>query len=648
MSNTRHVFRRLFLIAIAVAIVAGGWAERPRVHQLAHAWKTALMASLASAVATSSSAGAPDSTPGGAALIVVDPATVLRTIPAGFFGINYSAFWDAVQGSAASARALAQTPIRTVRFPGGVVADWYDWQQPYYKGWSTTSPRDFWRYVRSFGTTHAVFGTNYQGHLPNPPGTSYRVNAPENAAAWVAYDRSAGIVADMEVGNEEDTSVMHRADDPAFAPYITAFNAQARAMHRADPHVRVLGPVGTNEYYWWGLDGLGMFLRGAGNRTGTGEVDGVALHFYKGSTWYDSRGVAQYWLAPDGPWAAIQKMIREHDTRDLPVYLTEWNLGASNNNNTFTPTLGHALAIADVLGAFAQSGVAGEDYFTTHSASGWGLLYGAGESRPADSPTPTYYTMALWGHMGRRLVALSQNDDPATVLSAYATDGAHGAVTVLVINKQRQARAVRLALDGATPNGHHLRVYSLQGVTGRVTDLEAVYDGVRMPSPQRPLPGPKDLGIVHGNEIVYTLPAYSTVVLDLDGASSAPRLSHLPASAAPSSQAPVLRVTARGSVGRARLASGEVQLLRAVVESNDDVGTALVDFEVYDSTNRKVFQATRNENLIANTPIAMTVPYTLARAASGGTYSFKVGVFGPNWSPIYVWNNNAATFLIGA
>ena len=83
--------------------------------------------------------------------IVIDTTRVRQTIPSTFFGINYSAFWDAAQGSAASERALAQTPIRTIRFPGGAPADWYDWQQPYYKGWSSTSPKQLWTYARSFG-----------------------------------------------------------------------------------------------------------------------------------------------------------------------------------------------------------------------------------------------------------------------------------------------------------------------------------------------------------------------------------------------------------------------------------------------------------------------------------------------------------------
>src|SRR5947209_6158264 len=190
-------------------------------------------------------------------LVTVDVRHTVHVLAPTFFGINDVAFWG--QGaSPASARALAQTPIHAVRFPGGAPADWYDWQDPYYKGWSQTSPLQLWHYARSFGGKSVVFGTNYQGNIPNPPGQSYAANSPNNAAAWVKYNKKAGIAAAMEVGNEEDMNMLHKSDDPAYAPYINKFNEQAKAMHQVNPHVRVLGPIGTNEYYWWGLDGLGM------------------------------------------------------------------------------------------------------------------------------------------------------------------------------------------------------------------------------------------------------------------------------------------------------------------------------------------------------------------------------------------------------
>lgn len=577
--------------------------------------------------------------------VIVDPKAVVRTIPSDFFGINYVGFWDLAQGSAGSAKALAQTPIKTVRFPGGAPADWYDWQDPHYKDWSLTSPMELWHYARSFGATHVRFGTNIQGNLPNPPGKSYAVNSPENAAAWVQYNKQNGIRASMEVGNEEDLKTMHKADDPAYAPYIAAFNAQAKAMHQADPHVRVLGPVQANEYYWWALGGLGTFLKSAGNRTGTGQVDGISLHFYKGGSWYDTKGVAQYWLWSQGPWAAVQKTIREHDTRHLPVYLTEWNPGGSDQNSSFNATVGHALVTTDMLGALALSGVAGEDYFDIHGGHSWGLLYGKGEDRPLDSPTPTYYSMALWNHMGKRMVRLVQSDDPSTVMSTYATAGRNGSVQVLAINKGSSAHNVSIQLNGANPAGHHLHVYTLGSPTGTVDDLDATYNGAKMPSPQQRLPGPKNAGVVRGRTLTYRVPAYSAVVLDVDGTSPAPRMQHVKPFPAPPPP-PKLEISTKGTVERTSLKGGDAQTVTAVVQSNDDIGPAIIDLEVYDSANIRVFQATPTLNLMANKPVTVTRTFTLPATAYGGTYHYKIGVFGPNWSPTLTWNDGGGSFTV--
>lgn len=578
--------------------------------------------------------------------IVIDPKAVRRRIPATFFGINYVGFWEPAEGSVAAARALAQTPIKEVRFPGGVPADWYDWQDPYYRHNSRTSPLQLWHWARSFGATHVLFQSNFQGHLPRPPGKQYAVNSPENAAAWVLYNRRHGIAADMEVGNEEDLALMHEVEDPAYTSYITGFNAQARAMHHVNPGVRVLGPVGTDEWDSWGYGGLDMFLHGTGNRSGTGQVNGVSLHFYHGHDWNDSKAIAQYWLSPDGPWSTIQKTIRNNDTRRLPVYITEWNLGDSDFHNAFNPTLGHALAVTDTIGAFALSGVASFDYFDLHRSDGWGLLYGTNDVRRLDSPMPTYYAMALWNHMGTRMAVLHQSDNASSVVSSYATTGKNGSLQVLMINKRAVARPVRIELQGATPAGHVLHVYSLKGVDGTVGTANAVYDGVKMPSPQHRLPGPIQLGTVHGSSISYTVPGYSAVILALDGATPSPRRRWK--NPLPAPHVSPLVVSASGGVGRERLAPGESQTLKAFVRSTDDIGHVLVDLEIRDSFGTNVFQTTQKVDLPGGRLVAVTRPYKIPIGVYGGQYRLSVGVFDPNWSPLYAWNDKAATFTVDA
>lgn len=567
----------------------------------------------------------------------------MRVLSADFFGLNDVGFWGQA-GRRTAAPALAQTAIRTVRFPGGDPADWYDWQQPYYRGWSSTSPLRAWQWARSFGARTMIFGTNYQGHLPDPPGKRYAVNSPENAAAWAAYNRRMGIHADMEVGNEEDIT-MKSAGDPAFLRYVRAFNAQARAMHRADPGVQVLGPAGTNEYYWWALNSLGTFLANAGNRTGSGQVDGVSLHWYQGKSWADSRDAAEAWLQPDGPWSAIQSAIRAHDTRHLPVYITEWNAGGSQSNR-FNATLGHALVTADVLGAFAVSGVAGEDYFGLHGASSWGLLYGQGEKRPLDSPTPTYYAMVLWKHMGPRIVSVKDSGDAAN-LSTYAATGSGGSVQLLAINKSSQARTVTIALKGTSAVGRGLSVYSLAGAHGLISDVSARYDGVTMPSPQHPLPGPQSMGTVQTRDVTYRLRGNSAVVLSL----SAPRraTAFRPQRAAGTGSllpAAASHFTVRCRVRKAVVGAGKVEFIAVTATSSASLKGAHVDVEIYDTLNNRVFHSARTVTFTAGAPATVIERYRVAARAGLGSYTVKVGIFDAHWKHMLFWDDRAGWFNV--
>jgi hypothetical protein len=164
------------------------------------------------------------------------------------------------------------------------------------------------------------------------------------------------------------------------------------------------------------------------------------------------------------------------------------------------------------------SGVAGEDYFDIHGGHSWGLLYGVGEDRPVDSPTPTYYAMALWSHMGKHMVGLRESDNATTGVSAYATSGKNHSIQLLAINKGGSPRRLAIKLQGAHRSAHRLLVYSLSGTTHQINDRVARYNLVAMPSPERPLPGPRYVGKVSGGTVSYVIPGYSAVVLDLTGA----------------------------------------------------------------------------------------------------------------------------------
>jgi hypothetical protein len=456
--------------------------------------------------------------------VTVAASPIMRTLPATFHGIDYVGFWDTAQGSAASQAALSRTATAMVRFPGGDPGDWYDWQCPFWDGttcpasatassWSSTSPLDLWNYAHAIGGM-AMFQTNFQGNLPNPPGQSYPVNSAQNAGAWASYAQAQGMSVLFEIGNEEDIN-MTSTHDANFQPYIDAFKAQAQAIHAAAPGTAVVGPAGTNEYFWWALDSLGMFLAATGNRGGDGSADGVSLHFYRGSSWSDSVGTAQYWQGSGGPWPFIASTIAAHDSRALPVYVSEWHVGPSTTD--FNASMQNALLTADLIGAFAQSGVAGHQYFTTHgvdSNPSYGALYGAGESRPTDSPTPTYYALVLWGLMGDQVLGLTQSADPSQTVSTYATSRADGSLQVMAINKSTSATTVAISFTGFDPGGRTVDLYTLSP-NGAATSKDALYNGATNPAPSA-LPAPAT-STAPGATFSTSVPASSIVVAAFRG-----------------------------------------------------------------------------------------------------------------------------------
>jgi hypothetical protein len=461
--------------------------------------------------------------------IVVDATHPVRTLPTTFHGVNYVGFWDAAQGSAASAKALAATAIRVVRFAGGDPGDFYDWQCPYYTdkavpacptspvstSWSKTSPQDLWNWAKPFGGI-PYFQTNYQGNVPNPPNQTYTANSPENAAAWARWAKQQAIPALFEIGNEEDIKVT-QIRDPIFQPYITAFDAQAKAIHAVDPNIPVIGPAATNEYQWWNRDSLGMFLKAAGNKSGSGTVDGVSVHFYKGTAWQDTMTIPQYWSKKGGPWEFIQQTIQSNDTRPLPVYVSEWHLGASTG--AMNSSTGTALITADMIGVFADSGLAGYHYFGIHGAHdgnpNYGLFYGAGESKPADTPTATAYALVLWKAMGDRVLPLTQSADPSTTVSAHATTRGDGSVQVMAINKTASTQPLAITWTGYLPSARGVDQYVVASI-GDTTSPDVTYNGQKNPDITQALPAPKNAPTA-GTAFGYMLPPYAAAVLDFAG-----------------------------------------------------------------------------------------------------------------------------------
>jgi len=120
-----------------------------------------------------------------------------------------------------------------------------------------------------------------------------------------------------------------------------------------------------------------------------------------------------------------------------------------------------------------------------------------------------------------------------------------------------------------------------------------------------------------------------------------------PAPSATSTAAPLNVVI--NSVGAAptTVAPGGSVRLAATVTANGSLPNAVVDFEVYDTTGAKVYQTDQSSvTFAANAARTVTAAWVVPAGQRAGVYTFKVGVFGANWTPLYAWNNAGATFTV--
>lgn len=448
----------------------------------------------------------------GADDLTVDTTTVLNEITHPFLGVNYVAFWDSIQGSTASRNAMKNAGVELLRFPGGVPGDWYDWADPYADGWSSTSTMDLWNYAQGISTNvKLMLQTNpTTNHGNDPSGT--------HAADWVSYCKSNSIdAAYWEIGNEEDGNLINDWDWATYQWYIDIFNEQAAAMKARDTSIKVLGNVGMNAWYWWGRHSLEMFLDRCGDKNGSGLVDAVSLHWYPApgsASWDDVRAAAQGW---QGNYDYIRNCIQTYDTRDLPLFISECNgaVGPGGGGN-ITKTMACALANADMLGAFRDSGVQGVQLFgCIHNVdNNWGILYGSGESRSADSATPTYFIFPIWSKVGKTVVKVNGLTDPSNTLNAYAGKSGSDNAQVVIINKTGSSRQVNVSFTGFDPTNASVSIYELKPeLATDVWDYDAYYNGNLTPDPTgSSLPAPST-DTCSGSTYSRTVPAYSVTML---------------------------------------------------------------------------------------------------------------------------------------
>ncbi|MES2437353.1 MAG: hypothetical protein V4519_05085 [Patescibacteria group bacterium] len=85
--------------------------------------------------------------------------------------------------------------------------------------------------------------------------------------------------------------------------------------------------------------------------------------------------------------------------------------------------------------------------------------------------------------------------------------------------------------------------------------------------------------------------------------------------------------------------------LKVDLTNSGSVSGAIVDLEVYNSADQKIFQKFYENQTVSNgQPGSYTTSWTPTTA---GTYKLKVGVFNNNWTTAYYWNGNVSTITVG-
>jgi autotransporter family porin len=102
-----------------------------------------------------------------------------------------------------------------------------------------------------------------------------------------------------------------------------------------------------------------------------------------------------------------------------------------------------------------------------------------------------------------------------------------------------------------------------------------------------------------------------------------------------------------GSASATAVTPGKAISLSARARS-DTARTVVIDIEVYDAANKKVFQKYwTGRKLTAGHTSTWTAAWTTTTGTAKGAYRVAVGVFADGWSPLLAWNDKAISFWVG-
>jgi alpha-L-arabinofuranosidase len=429
------------------------------------------------------------------ARISADAGSVIRTVPATFYGQNVewvhnaNGLWDAAgnRSDPAASALVHDLNVKLIRFPGGIMADYYDWRQAI----GPVSGRPVMQTMPEGAVDKPYFGTDEALRFASDVGGELliTVNAgtgtPEMAADWVRYVNKKGLkVRYWEIGNE-----LYVRNGSMFAPVTMSPEAYAlkvvqfsKAMKKADSRIKI-GAIACEstsnldcpDYPGW----TETLLRQA-----AGEIDFLAVHNSYAPGVEVEAGLSTL-SAYMSMLAAPQHIRRSLDgiSSKVSVYapqragvikiaVTEWgpyfSASYANRFAEHTKTMASAVFAASALKVFLESS---QTEITNAFHMSDGLFMGwIGNRNGQFAPKASYHVMRMFTRDLGPVIVSAASESPVfdtvsvgcvpaasgvSYIEAIAGKSADGkTLSVIVWNKHPySAAAVELAVRNFSPSG---------------------------------------------------------------------------------------------------------------------------------------------------------------------------------------------------
>jgi hypothetical protein len=396
--------------------------------------------------------------------ISVNATQTVRSVDSHWFGAN-TAIWDGDFDTPTTSSLVKEMGLTILRFPGGSASDDYHWQ-------SNKSGTNTWQWTTSF-SKFAHIATNVGAQVIIT--ANYGSGTPAEAAGWV---RQANVINKFgfkywEIGNENygtwenDTNALKnhaytyatrakdyfqqmKAVDPTIKIGVVAAPGENSYQNGYTDHPTVNPRTGTTNYGWTPI--LLKTLKNLGV-----TPDFVVHHHYP--QWTDANNPVgsnsdDLLLQGTAIWREQAADLRQQITdyfgaggANIELVVTENNSDAGAQGRQST-SLVNGLYYADSLGQLAQTEFNAFVWWDLRNGTdttgnfdpllyGWRTYGDLGMINGLNTKHPTFYTAKLMQYFARGgdTVLSASTDYP--LLSAYASRRASGALSVLVVNKDR-------------------------------------------------------------------------------------------------------------------------------------------------------------------------------------------------------------------